>query len=485
MEHQGSFHPEGNNNQQEAHLKPDYRDDTPLPSSLILKLYSHSKPETILKFAEVSRLWRDMAMCDSAWQVLCKDMGVSKGFPYTHYQNPHSEKHIEFNDLKCSWKDICLQRIQLNHSWTSKPDFEKRFLKLNDILRSDPELTCIKTFGEWVLCGVKWNKIMIYDCNGQGGVLGVIVGPPGIAKKFLVVPIKDHILLVAMTHFYEIYVYDLSESYFLLRNKLVGHTGIIVDIAISTLTRDPLNPDSRGQLLSSAEDKTIRLWNIENGSCIHVFEGLHSTATSLALCSNHLVSMDADKCLRAWDVNTYKPVLNEQLTIGNTSIEQFDGAKVLFSRDEDIFVFDIFESTYENFFTASVPFCLLPHQQPTKTCSDLIYVKGENIVSHDLCKNKIVNSIPTGEHCKVDDLRALYANNNFVVTVDNRRVQLWDRNARSWVRTLLDIEQMPEMKEFCSANEGGTVVTTESFRHLVLPVKLQNNSTTLLVLAFD
>lgn len=72
-------------------------------------------------------------MCDSAWQVLCKDMGVSKGFPYIHYQNPHSEKHIECNDLKCSWKDICLQRIQLNHSWTSKPDFEKRFLKLNDV----------------------------------------------------------------------------------------------------------------------------------------------------------------------------------------------------------------------------------------------------------------------------------------------------------------------------------------------------------------
>lgn len=71
------------------------------------------------------------------------------------------------------------------------------------------------------------------------------------------------------------------------------------------------------------------------------------------------------------------------------------------------------------------------------------------------------------------------------MTVDNRRVQLWDRNARAWVRTLLDIEQMPEMKEFCCANEGGAVVTTESFRHLVLPVKLQNNNTTLLVLAFD
>lgn len=151
------------------------------------------------------------------------------------------------------------------------------------IFRSDPELTCIKTFGEWVLCGVKWNKIMIYDCNGQGSVLGVIVGPPGIAKKFLVVPVKDRILLVAMTHFYEIYVYDLSESCFLLRNKLVGHTGIIVDIAISTLTRDPLNPDSRGQLLSSAEDKTIRLWNIESGSCIHVFEGkaIHGFRISL------------------------------------------------------------------------------------------------------------------------------------------------------------------------------------------------------------
>nr|CDS27639.1 f box:WD repeat containing protein 7 [Hymenolepis microstoma] len=469
----------------EVQLKLDFKDDTPLVAPLILKIYNHSNPETILKFAEVSKTWRNVAMCDSAWEELCKDMGLSEDFSYNPYQYSRSKKHFEYCDYRPRWKDVCLQRIQLNHSWASKSDFETRKLKLNDIFKSNSELTCIKTFGEWILCGVKWNKIMVYDCSCRGRLIGVLVGPPGIAKKFLVVPLNGRVLLVAMTNFNEIYVYDLRGNRFLLHTKLIGHTGIIVDIAISTLTKDPLNPDSRGELLSSAEDKTIRLWNIESGCCIHVFSDLESTAISIALCGNHLVSMGADKYLRAWDAITYKPVLNELLTIENATIKQFDGAKVLFSRDDDIFVFDIFENTYDNFFTGSVPFCLLPHQLHIKTWSDLIYMKGENIVCYNLCKNKIANTIPAGEHCKADEIRAIHANSNFIVTVDNHRVQLWDRKARSWVRTLLDIEQMPEVKEFCKESEGGAVVTTESFRHLAVPVKLKNNEIALLVLVFD
>ncbi|VDO01299.1 unnamed protein product [Rodentolepis nana] len=424
-------------------------------------------------------------MNDSAWKGPSKDMGASESSSLE--SDLLIRHHTPYERVGCypRWKDYCRRRIEIDRSWAFSSDFDVRKLKLKEIFNYNQEVTCIKTCGEWILCGLKWDTIMVYDCKYLGSLIGVIVGPPGIARKFLVAHVLGRIFLATMTNSNEIHIYDLTSNKFVLHKKLSGHTNLITDIAISTSMRDPLNPDSRGELLSSAEDRTIRLWNIKSGCCLHVFRGLEGPATSIALCGNHLVSMGGDNYLRAWDVNTHKPVLKELITIENATIRQFDGSKVLLSRDDDFFVFDIFENTYDSFFTGSVPFCLLPHRQQLKTCSDIIYMKGENIITYSVTKNEIISSIPAGEHCKPGELRGIYANERFIVTFDKYLLQLWDRKERCWVRTLLDIEHIPAVKEFCRENEGGAFVTTESLRHLAIPVRYLDNEIALFVLSFN
>lgn len=88
------------------------------------------------------------------------------------------------------------------------------------------------------------------------------------------------------------------------------------------------------------------------------------------------------------------------------------------------------------------------------------------------------------DHCRAEALRAIYANQRFIFTVDSSRAELWDRETSAWVRTILDIENVSEMKEF-SADEGA-VTGTESRRHLAFPIKMHNsNQSTLLVLILE
>jgi len=58
--------------------------------------------------------------------------------------------------------------------------------------------------------------------------------------------------------------------------------------------------------LTGADDKTVRLWDVETGRCLHVFEGHTSVVISVAWSANrrHALSGSGDKTVRLWDVET-------------------------------------------------------------------------------------------------------------------------------------------------------------------------------------
>lgn len=69
------------------------------------------------------------------------------------------------------------------------------------------------------------------------------------------------------------------------------------------------------------------------------------------------------------------------------------------------------------------------------------------------------------------------------MTVQKSAIDLWDREVGAWLRTLLKIDDVPEVAEF-GDKDGGRVLATYSQKHLALTVKLKNRSSALLVLAF-
>lgn len=86
-----------------------------------------------------------------------------------------------------------------------------------------------------------------------------------------------------------------------LVRTLQGHTGVIGCIAWS--------PDGR-MLASPSEDKTIRLWNIETGECLHTLKGHDDWVTSVAFDpEGHILASGCfDKMVKLWEPTSGKLV---------------------------------------------------------------------------------------------------------------------------------------------------------------------------------
>jgi WD40 repeat protein len=80
-----------------------------------------------------------------------------------------------------------------------------------------------------------------------------------------------------------------------LVKNLTGHSNLIYDLV--TLTN--------GNLASSSDDKTIRLWNTTSGELLKILRGHESTIPCIRLISkDHLVSGSYDKTIRFWNLTT-------------------------------------------------------------------------------------------------------------------------------------------------------------------------------------
>jgi hypothetical protein len=66
-----------------------------------------------------------------------------------------------------------------------------------------------------------------------------------------------------------------------------------------------LSSDNR-QMVSASSDKTLKLWDVETGSCLRTYTGHRESVNSVVLSSDNLqmVSGSGDKTLKLWDIET-------------------------------------------------------------------------------------------------------------------------------------------------------------------------------------
>ena len=75
---------------------------------------------------------------------------------------------------------------------------------------------------------------------------------------------------------------------------LKGHTDLVNCLVVLP----------NGNLGSGSDDKTIKIWNINNGSVLKTFTGHSNWVTTLAVLANNisLASGSADKTIRFWNL---------------------------------------------------------------------------------------------------------------------------------------------------------------------------------------
>lgn len=97
----------------------------------------------------------------------------------------------------------------------------------------------------------------------------------------------------------------------------------------------------RNRCASGSMDNTVKIWDLATGECLHTLTGHTSLVGLLGLSPNRIVSAAADASLRVWDANTYE--LKHTLSSHAAAITcfQHDETKVVSGSDGTLKLWDI------------------------------------------------------------------------------------------------------------------------------------------------
>ncbi|ETO11649.1 G-protein beta WD-40 repeats containing protein, partial [Reticulomyxa filosa] len=136
-----------------------------------------------------------------------------------------------------------------------------------------------------------------------------------------------------------IFNFDLFRSSSKLLNTFTGHTGRVYSIDYATF-------DGCQFICSGSEDKTIRLWDIDNNKHIQSFNGHSSYVYCVKFSHYHyhdnhrsvICSSSHDKTIRFWDIkeNILFQIFNGHTQwVGGIEFSSFNGGRYLCSGSAD------------------------------------------------------------------------------------------------------------------------------------------------------
>ncbi|TPX49736.1 hypothetical protein SeMB42_g00378 [Synchytrium endobioticum] len=131
-------------------------------------------------------------------------------------------------------------------------------------------------------------------------------------------PSLDGKLLVSCSNDQTIRIWDLTTGE--CKSELRGHEHVVEDavfipiaahsavmeLTVGEVTSTVDQPTEGRYVVSGSRDKSIRIWDVATGQCIHTFNGHDNWVRGLALhpAGKHLISASDDKTLRIWDLKT-------------------------------------------------------------------------------------------------------------------------------------------------------------------------------------
>ena len=243
-----------------------------------------------------------------------------------------------------------------------------------------------------------------------------------------------------------------------LIKTLTGHTHYVYSVSYS--------PDGR-KIISTSEDKTIKIWDANTGSCLQTLTG-HTNGVSSVLYSpdgRKIVSASGDKTIKIWDVNTGTCL---QTLTGHTdwvlsASYSPDGRKIVSaSKDKTIKIWD-----------ANTGSCLQTLTGHTDAVESVSYSPdGRKIVSTSWDKTIKIWDANRGKCLQTLKGHTDYVNSasyspdgrKIVSAADDNTIKIWDANTGSCLQALTEHNNdvysasfSPDGTKILSASRDGTI----------------------------
>ena len=244
-------------------------------------LYHHSVSEFLGNREEAGEFWIDLAIANLA-------------FIHTWDDNPDSWNSYTWRwapwHLHEAGKTEELRRLLLNYNWLCG---KLRALDINaliedyDLLPDNPAMRLLQS-------ALRLSAHILGDGQGKvqlpGQLLGRLPDTGDPAITFLL-----HRITLEET---SPYIHPLHTTMTLaggpLVRTLIGHSGAVWAIALTT---------DGCRALSGSDDRTLKVWDAENGACLHTLEGHTEQITAVMFTpdGSRALSGSSDRTLKLWD----------------------------------------------------------------------------------------------------------------------------------------------------------------------------------------
>ena len=202
--------------------------------------------------------------------------------------------------------------------------------------------------------------------------------------------------------------------------KFTGHTAPVTQILVI----------DKHHLLSSSWDKTIRLWDANNGECLRVFRGHADWVHSICMSSDgHFLSGSDDRSIKMWHINKEECIHTYQ---GHSSFVKalalLDGDRFLSgSRDRTIKLWKIGRDE-----------CIATFKEHTDIVSAIVALNPDRFLSGSHDKTIKLWDVPMGRCIRtivghsgaIKTLAAISGSEHLVISgSDDRTMRLWDTSS--------------------------------------------------------
>ncbi|BAY23311.1 protein kinase [Calothrix sp. NIES-2100] len=255
---------------------------------------------------------------------------------------------------------------------------------------------------------------------------------------------------------------------------LNGHSGEVNSLAISPI-RSIFSKDIKEILASSSDDKTIKIWNLQNRKEIFTFKGHKDKVYTLAISpdAQTLVSGSNDKTIKVWNLNTGQEIYTLK---GHKDIVN----SVAISADNQTIVSGSYDKTIKvwNLKTGQEIRTLVGHQKAVLSVA--ISSDNQELISASADRTVKIWNLQTGEllHTLMGhsgDVNAVAINHKegfFVSVSDDRKVEIWNLSD-GWERHPPLMGHSADVNAVAISSDGNEIATGSDDR----TIKIWNPNT--------
>ena len=248
----------------------------------------------------------------------------------------------------------------------------------------------------------------------------------------------------------ELCLWDWENRELVRRFSQPDNTFLIDDLAI--LPGDKLAITGGGTRPLGEEDKTLRLWNLITGECLHIYEGHSNKIYSIALSADgkHVISGGFDHTIRVWEVESGRCLkIIRTPHVVESIVYMPDGRSAISGHfDGNIYRWDL-ETTE----------CLYTYKGHRGSIESIVLTPdGKHLVSSSSDQTLRLWDLETGScirifegHLRIPEHLAISPDGQHVLASGSGdALRLWKLDSGRCLRTYEEVEVWIESNRFCT-----------------------------------